>query len=275
MVKSILLLLGQERESVQPGQLGVELAQRSGARLHGCSILDSRRAEEAAAGHEAACFALSEYGRLQRVEAAQKQSGAGLSVASRNAGVPCHIRQFCGDPLEILPREARYHDLVVAGLEHLRPGGRTAGRLDRRVLLRCVDRGVHPLLVVPEGKTSIERILLAYDGTVESAAAIRRFAAHRLFEGAEIRIAAFGRTSEEARVLMQEVAGYCHAQGLEPEWGCLHGSLRRLLPHYARQWQADLVVLGSPPTRGLGRRLVRPVAAQMLRSADCAVYLGR
>ncbi|MES2183131.1 MAG: universal stress protein [Pseudomonadota bacterium] len=53
------------------------------------------------------------------------------------------------------------------------------------------------------------------------------------------------------------------------------GSTAELIASEARQWQADLIVLGTHGRRGIGRMLMGSCAEQVLRCASCPVLLVR
>ena len=66
---------------------------------------------------------------------------------------------------------------------------------------------------------------------------------------------------------------YCQAQRDDLEMGCLSGSARRVLIPYAEKWEADVLVLGIPPSLGLWSRLTGATPLDILQKTKHDLYL--
>ncbi|QDU30916.1 Universal stress protein family protein [Anatilimnocola aggregata] len=195
-----------------------------------------------------------------------------LSAACFQAGVNFDVRRSKGDPFEVIPREAQFHDLVVTG--HLSQQGPLGEQgLTAAETLALLSCGVQPLLVLRDAESEIRRVLLVTDGLLASAKAIRQFLSQNLFPAAEQRLLAIGATDEQAQELLREMAEYSRSRQLDCESGWLRGSLRRMLLPYAQKWQADLVVMGIPKGNSILRTLLPDPARLILQQTNMGLYL--
>lgn len=138
------------------------------------------------------------------------------------------------------------------------------------------------------------RILLAYDGTAESAWALR--------EGAEIAKDAKARTSllavlnippallgvegmggggslvaaelERFRAILEQGVRYLREQGLETEGHLVHGSPPEEIVRAAESFAADLVVLGYHRRKGMAKWWHTPTSTQILDRLPCSLLVA-
>jgi nucleotide-binding universal stress UspA family protein len=221
---------------------------------------------------EAACYAHSEFDRLYRMEAEHDTVRLQLTRACLSAGLDFDVRRVRGNPLEVLPPESQFHDLVVTAFPL--PGESAPGEssLSAADLLDLMFHGVEPLLVVRRAQQPLRRVLLVGDGSPASVRAIRQFVQQKLLPGAELRLVAIGPNESQARATLREMSDYGRSHQLTFEAGWLCGTPRRAIVPYARKWSADLVVLGVPRTSRVVRRLLGDAALSILRSTELALY---
>ena len=186
-----------------------------------------------------------------------------------------------GDPFELLPREARFQDLVIVGWRPPLPDWRASegeGTLDPHSLVDLVAGGVHPLLIARESALNQPRVLLVNDGTAAAGRSIRNFLRQRLWPEASLRLLTVARDESVARELLRESAellSLTNGRGeIDFESGFACGPLRKILVPYVEKWGADLVVLGVSRSHGLLRRILGTAAVDVLRRTGCALYLG-
>jgi nucleotide-binding universal stress UspA family protein len=271
MLHSVLLHFSSAQHGDPVIELGVHLARRSSARVRGLSLVDTRRLA-ALSTSEAACYANHESVRLHRVEAEQDGVRASLSQACLSAGIDFDVRRVRGNPLEVLPTESQFHDLVVTSFQ--RPGEPEFddASLSATDLVELMFHGVQPLLVVRPRQQPIRRVLLVGDGTAPSARAVRQFLQQRLLPEAELRLLAIGPSEDRARATLREMSDYCRSRNLVFESGWLCGAARRVLVPYAHKWGADLVVLGVPRAARVVRCIWGEPAEQILQKTELALY---
>ena len=140
-------------------------------------------------------------------------------------------------------------------------------------LFRLVEEGVRPLLAVSEKFRPIERALIAYSGSTESAKTMRRFIQQRLWPEAAIRIVTFDRDEEAGQERVQAAVRYCQAHGFSPETEVVAQSPKDALLSYAAGWNADLLVMGNSAKRLLLRRILGETTLHVVANADRPLYL--
>ncbi|WP_254511702.1 universal stress protein [Anatilimnocola floriformis] len=271
MLNSLLLHLDGAQPAQSLIELGVQIATAQGARLRGLTLLDTR-AIGATSTCESALTCCREFRRLQDVAESQSQVRAQLSSVCAAAEVDFDIRREKGDPLEILPREAQFHDLTITAVPRAAAVKDYESAFSGPEALNLLGCGVRPLLVLRTPLEPVQRVLLASDGAPAAMSAIRDFLRHDLFPNAELRLLAIGETDARAKELLREFADYVRQQRKHFECGWLRGSSQNSLLNYATKWEADLVVTGYWRQNALLRPLWPQPAEQILRSSDMALF---
>jgi nucleotide-binding universal stress UspA family protein len=80
---------------------------------------------------------------------------------------------------------------------------------------------------------------------------------------------------ENAGQLVDTVAGRLGSTGLEARGEVIDGIPRSAIDAYAKEWGADLIIMGSHGHSGLVRFLLGSVAKSVLRRAPCSVEIVR
>jgi hypothetical protein len=272
MLSSVLLHFSSVQNGEPLIELGVGLARRSAARLRGLTLVDTRRLASLSTSSEAAIYSDSEYSRLRQVEEEQDSVRSQLSRACISAGIDFDIRRVRGNPLEVLPPEAQFHDLVVTSLPTAQDAKSEHSNLAAGELIDLLFQGVQPLLVLRDASQSVRRVLLVSDGAGASARAIREFLRQNLFPEAELRLLAIGTTEQRARNSLREMFDYCRGRRAAMESGWICGSPQKVVVPYALKWGADLVVLGVTRKSRMVRRLFGEPAQRLLEDTNLAFY---
>ena len=273
MIKTILVGLGDLPYSQSATHYGLQLAQLHDAELTAVTLVDVHRLESTGPipiGGGRAAKELREY-RLKLTRDIVEQAVQHFEQACREAGVRFRILHEEGDPFARMIDCARYHDLVVCGLKSLFEHG----VIDEppRELVELIEGGVRPVLAVTPEPQTIERALIAYSGSPESAKTMKRFVQMRLWPNLEMRIATFGGNEDEANKLLNDAAAYCRIHGFQPEVEHVPGQpMEQVLP-YAAQWNADLIVMGSSAQNFFLRNLIGETASHVVTNADRPLFL--
>jgi nucleotide-binding universal stress UspA family protein len=142
------------------------------------------------------------------------------------------------------------------------------------------------------------KVLLAVDGSRFSDAAVEAVIAHAPAKGTEIRvlhvlerpsvliggeIAEYDPTLDEtweaerkqAEQLVEETAEQLRAKGLNAVGEVEDGNPKAIIPEVAKEWPADLVVLGSHGRKGIEHLLMGSVSETVARHASCSVAIVR
>ena len=146
------------------------------------------------------------------------------------------------------------------------------------------------------------RVLLAVDGSVCSEAAVRTVIERFQPEKTDVKIVhavewmremplcfqyAAGPSAghdvvesrnnsfERARDLVERVAAELEFKGFHPSVSTPDADPRHAIVDAAREWPADLIVIGSHGRRGIDRLLLGSVAESVVRHAPCSVDVVR
>jgi nucleotide-binding universal stress UspA family protein len=126
---------------------------------------------------------------------------------------------------------------------------------------------------------SARRVLLASDGSAQSAAAAEGLAARPWPEGSEFRIV----TVEEPWLIrpasvihnVETVERVLVSAGLTATVAALSGNPKEVILEEAKNWNADLIVVGSHGRRGIKRLLLGSVSEAVAMKAPCSVVVVR
>lgn len=275
MLRRILVGLGGTDYTISAINQAVALAMSHNAEVTGVSVIDKSRLSYVGpiplgAGqyaHELADDRLEK--AKERVEWAEKE----FTEACRAAGVRHHVLHEEGEPFTLMIDQARYHDLMIFGLQSLFEYDLIPDPQD--ALVRLVQSGVRPLIAVAKGFYPVKRVLVAYSGSMESAKAMKRFVQMRLWPDAKLRIVNFDTDTAKAKRLVGDAANYCRAHGFETEEATVAGSSKDQLLPYAEEWNADLTVIGNSAKNIILRRIFGETALHAIRNATRPLFLAQ
>ena len=274
MIRRILVGLGGTPFTPTAIRYAVELAKAQQAELLGMTVIDRRQLAALTKASGTAHDAVHEMKRLDAMQKKQDEAIADFELACANADIQCSVARESGDPFETMISQARYYDLMIFGLRSLFDCD-VVGTAPTDVLARLVSRGVRPILVVSQEYRPIQRALLAYSGSMESAKAIRRFMQMQLWPGLSVKAVTFEHTPDVANRLLTDVADYCRAYGCDTEVEHVAGSAQELLLQHATDWKADVIVVGNSVKRLWLKKLFGETAMHVIKHADIPLFLSQ
>lgn len=142
----------------------------------------------------------------------------------------------------------------------------------------------------PSASNRKRRILLATDGTDASLAASRALAEATWPAGTEVKVVSVvnpliysleeigflrDRGTERAHRAIGEALNVLRDEALEISGEVIAGRPGRRIIDRAKEWHADLIVVGTHQRRGLRRRLFRSTSAAVASGAHCSVRVIR
>lgn len=275
MIKRILVALSGTPFTEASIAHAVELGRAHGAELTGVTDVDLARLANVGpvpVGAGAAAQELIEQ-RLQLTQQHIEESIARFEAACGEAGLPHSVARETADPFDAIVSLWRYHDLTVAGLRGLFEYGVVHNPDD--TLCRLIARGVRPLLAVARSARPVRRVLVAYNGSMESAKAMKRFVQMRIWPRVAIKIVCFELKAPDARTLLSDAARYCAAHGMQAEVEHVPGHAKEKLLEHASGWGADLIVMGTTSRARILRHLLGDTALHALRHAEVPLFLSQ
>jgi len=176
------------------------------------------------------------------------------------------------DPFDLMISLARYHDIMIFGLRSIFEYD-IAFEDPHNTLARLIAAGVRPIIAVSDKFRPIDKVMIAYSGSMESAKTMKRFVQLRLWPGAKLKIVNFQKSEEKARQLLYDASEYCRAHGFHVEYDSNPGSPKDFLLPMATLWQADMIVLGNSARTLLLKRIIGETALHIIRNADRPLFL--
>lgn len=273
MIKRILVALSGTPFTATATKYALELAKLHEAEVTGVTDVDIAQLMKVGpvpVGGGAAAASLAEH-RIHVTEEHVEQAIADFEQACANSGMIHCVDRETGDPFDRLIALWRYHDLTIAGLRGLFEYGVVQNPDD--VLIRLISEGVRPILAVPKEYRPIRKVLVAYNGSMESAKALKRFVQMNLWPDVAMQIVCFDMTPQQSETLLADASSYCRSHGLAAQTQHVDGGPRDRLLEYAQQGEADLIVLGSTSRARIFRRLLGDTTLHCLRNADVPLFL--
>jgi nucleotide-binding universal stress UspA family protein len=205
----------------------------------------------------------------------------------KEVGIPAEVLVTRGDPRHLIPFFARKwsSDLVFVRA-HVRKdlAHWMLGSVARAVVttapctVQIVRDQEEDRAHAPDG---VRRVLLATDGSENSAAAARALAERPWPEGSEFRVVSVEEpwvfTSTRVRNLeaVSSAEQVLASAGLKATGAVLSGNPKEAILDEARKWAADLIVVGSHGRRGFRRLLLGSVSEAVAMNAHCSVVVVR
>ncbi|MBI5664728.1 MAG: universal stress protein [Nitrospirae bacterium] len=276
MIKRILLGLGGTPYTSVAIQRAVGLAKRFEAEITGVTVLGLDRLTKMHIAQDETIPAA-----IHRVFLTRKRVEEAISAfesACAAEGIKCQVKQEEKESsFDLMISLARYHDLMIFGLRSIFEYNVSVVDLTieepRDTLARLISAGVRPIIAVSDKFRPVQKVLIAYSGSMESAKTMKRFVQLRLWPDAKLKIVTFQRSEEKARQLLYDASEYCRAHGFHVESESNPGAPKDFLLPMATLWQADMIVMGNSAHNLLVKRLIGETALHIIRNADRPLFL--
>lgn len=275
MLKSILVAIDAAPAGEVALALGVQWATRFDAMLIGLGIVD----RQSLLGHESAPIGAG----------AVKQERDDILLERERVRIEERLRQFIhacaqhhvaskvledfGSAHGEILREAERCDLVIIGKPPHDQDDRTPrGTIELPSLVKDSPR---PIVAVPLSAPRSGPMLVAYDGSVQSARTLQLFALTGMIhlDSVELVTVANDELSAEQQVL--PAVEFLRRHGINPRVSALAGSrdAANLILDHARRIQASLIVMGAYGQPAIKEFLMGSVTKTVLEQAEVPVFL--
>ncbi len=212
--------------------------------------------------------------RIAKSHALDENAIGKFEEACRQADVPVRTIRREDQPLDVLAAVWRYHDLCLLGARGWFDYGVMPEPEDG--LLNLIAKGVRPILTVSETPRTVRRVMIAFNGSLQSAKAMKRFIQMALWPDVKIHIVCVGEpeTGESAAGLLEEAAAYCKMYGHDPSTEQADGDVQDALLGMAESAGADLIVLGSSYRKLLMRQRFGRNALGLIQRSDVPLFMS-
>lgn len=278
-MKRILIGLGSKEHSEAKLRYAIDLAQAHQAKITGVTVLDVDRLMHVGPiplGGGAAAEDLREY-RLNAVGEKIAEVVDYVQATCRDAGVACEVHQEEGDPFKLLVARARFQDIMLFGLHGVFEYDVVTDRAEHPIdlLIRFITAGVRPILAVNDNYRKIERVLVAYSGSVESARTVKHFVRLNPWPGAAVRVVTFDVDEAEGTQRLEDASDYCRDHGVDVETKLIQGPPKGHIIEEADDYGADVIVMGNSAKSLLSRKVFGETALHCLNHADRPVFFNQ
>lgn len=195
-----------------------------------------------------------------------------FETEARAAGVPFTAHREEGDPFEHLLKRWRTSDLCILGCRGWFDHGVVPE--PKAVLLKLIKRGLRPILAVHEEYFAVRKVLVAYNGSLEWAKAMKRFCQMRLWPDAAVHIAHFGPSREPVEALLRDAADYVRAHGYAVTSAVRPEDPVAGIRAEAERIGADLKVMGSSHRTALFGDRFGKTAFHHIKNAQRPLFLS-
>lgn len=283
MIKRILVALDADPDTLVATAYAAEIAQDFDAEVSGLAVVDTKHiATEVGGGGAIGGMYYADQIRKSLSDKSRAAARDLLATFEKNLdkqGVRHGERVEEGVPFRRIVEDMKYHDLLVIGRDphffFVRPEKRT-GTLDE-----VVKQGVAPALVVGDGYRAIRRVLITYDGSDASARTMQRFVQLQPFgrklaiELLHVRSGDAESVRNESELLLHLADGFVRAHGFEQvrETSLATGAPGAVIPAYAQETGADLIVAGAHSVSAMRRLAFGSTTHALLRDGDLPLFL--
>jgi nucleotide-binding universal stress UspA family protein len=277
MIKRILVGLGGTPYTTVAIERAVKLAKQCDAEITGVTVVNFDRIAKVGLVPKGVLHTARELAkeRVRVTRDAVEDAIGALESACTAEGIKYRVkREEREDPFDLMISLARYHDLMIFGLRSIFEYD-ISFEDSQDTLARLIAAGVRPIIAVSERFRPIQKVMIAYSGSMESAKTMKRFVQLRLWPDAAFKIVNFQSNEEKARQLLNDAAEYCRAHGFHVDTESNPGSPKDFLLPMATVWQADMIVLGNSSGGLLLKRLIGETALHIIRNADRPLFLSQ
>lgn len=259
MAKRIVVGLDGSDYAANATRIACEAAQRLGSTLVGVAVVDTPAIEASSRGAGIGSYEYAKRVREERLGDAHQHAAQFLDAfeqSCRTAGVACERAMHESAPDQAIVSEGRYADMIVVGLrtyfhyETQEEPGDTAHMLMRV----CVC----PVLAVPQECPMPINAVIACDGSLQSARALRAFV-HLAAMGprrGKIVLLHVGQGDEEDQMVQLDTAQrYMEAHGFDATMECRRGRAPAVIEQVAEENSPSVIVMGAYGRRGVIRGL--------------------
>jgi nucleotide-binding universal stress UspA family protein len=271
MIKKILLSIGGTPYTTVAIERAVQLAKRFDAEITGVIVISPDRPKNVGVAQKPT---VPVNDRIVVTKERIEQAVSAFESACAAEGIRHDVKQKEKQTANQLISLSRYHDLMIFGLRAIFEYD-ISSEQPEDTLARLLSAGMGPIIAVSDKIRSIGKVLIAYDGSMESAKTMKRFVQLRLWSDAMLKIVTFHKSEDKARQLLYDASEYCRAHGFHVEREYNPGLPKNLLISMAHLWQADMIVLASTEQSMLMKLILRETTLHIIRDADIPLFLGR
>jgi nucleotide-binding universal stress UspA family protein len=279
MIKRILVALDPGVDTQVATRYGIDLARSHDAEVTGLTVVDLKSIGKQAQGGGIGSLYFAEQVEARLTAEARTKAEelkAAFSASTRAAGVYAGVLMLEGAPVDEIAGVVNAYDLLVVGKHphffYSHPEELT------RTLVEVARRTIGPLLVVGDVYRPVERVLVAYDGSLHAGRALHSYAHLQPFGRAlpttVLHVYEDAQDEPDSVVLVQQALVYLRAHGLEAHPASVQGEHPETqILDYVRQHQVDLLVMGAHGVSRIEQLLTGSMTQALLEQSPTLLFM--
>ncbi len=227
--------------------------------LVGVAVVDEPGIDASARGAGVGSYHYAKSTRELRMTNAEQSTRKWLEdfeETCKTANVRCELAHHHGVPFQAIVDESRYADLIVIGVRtNFHP---ETSDEHGDTLRRLMQSGVCPVLAVPKETDLPKRVVIAYDGSVYSARAMRAYVqlgSIRPDHDSLILLHVGEPSKSEDHVQLVRAHKYIAGYGFEVELVRRDGHPNEVIEQVAEEYAPSMVVIGAYGRKGIIQNL--------------------
>ena len=276
MIKRILVPVDGSDDAMMGARYAVALAKRHGATLQGIHVVDIRLLEGPFLRDISASLGTAPNVNYQgNIAMILEERGMAalkaFSVACEKADVACKTTLVTGIVPRCILEASELADLIVMGRsgEHSQWLDGLVGSTTERV----VRRATQPVLVTNTDAVGTRRFVVAYDGSAHAKRALQAAADISVDWGMPFHVLVVG--DEKAGAVMDEARTYLQSHEVDVEYVIRPGDPSEVVVSYAKECEADLLVMGAYGHTKVRELVVGSTTAYAMNHSPCPLLLVR
>jgi nucleotide-binding universal stress UspA family protein len=186
-------------------------------------------------------------------------------------GVQHAVHAETGKPFEEIIQASKYHDVIVIGQRTSFRYG--SGDETGDTLHRIMERGLTPVVALPKEARDVRKVLVAYDGSLQSARAIQMYLMLGVWDDCETTLITVNDDADAGAELLDDMRGYFSSYGVEAGTVVSEGDPTDAILSHIRESGVDLLVMGAYGRNRLTSFFVGSTTRAVVDAADIPVFL--
>ncbi|MBM4077965.1 MAG: universal stress protein [Planctomycetes bacterium] len=214
----------------------------------------------------------------RNLEPIREQIQLALKTASEmadNAGVECHVLNREGDPAALIGNEAQRHDLVILGR---RPPVELNDRCPTpsETLTEILRHTPRPVIMACQSIPRSSDVVIAYDGSVQSARTLQSFVSSGLYFGHPLHLVGISDSRDSIQQSISRAVDFLSAHSLKAETQIvpMAGTVAETLTSFVHHVPAGLLVMGAYGKPWFKDLLFGSVTSTMLAEVPIPLFLN-
>jgi len=277
MIRRILVALDLDSDTTVATRYALEIARRFGARVTGVAVVDMGSIEASVRGGGIGSMYYAEKLR-ENLTTEAREKALLLTESFRKMVEATDVKHTEvveeGVPFQRIVEDMKYHDLLVVGNDphffYSHPKQQT------HTIARIVQNTIGPSLIVSNEYREVKRVLIANDGTNESARAVRRFIHLEPF-GKDLEIKVINvhdSDSPESELILQMSKSYLEEHGFTTEvLSVVDSDPKTCILQQSKSHEVDLIVMGAHTKKTFTAEKLGAATSHLLDHSEIPLFI--